>query len=110
MRRKVGRMRSAVHPNRPRLFVGADVVLDCDDLLGFGVLFLPDAELQRTVVDVGSDVHAALMLLQRQARGVPALGKQACRIIDRESGVIPQVRAGAAVLLVFMGTKWNPRA
>ena len=60
-------MRAAVHPDRARLLVGADVVLDRDDALRFRILLLPDPQRERAVVDVGRHVHAALMLLQRQA-------------------------------------------
>ena len=67
MRRERRGMRASVHPDRPRLLVGADVVLDRNDALRFRILLFPDPQRERPVVDVGRHVHAALMLLQRQA-------------------------------------------
>ena len=60
-------MWTAVHPDRARLLVGADVVLDRDHPLRFRIPFFPDPQRERAVVDVRRHVHAALMLLQRQA-------------------------------------------
>ena len=42
----------AVHVDRPRLIVGADVMLDRHQFLRIRVPILPDAEIQRTAVDV----------------------------------------------------------
>ena len=60
-------MWAAVHPDRPGLFVRADVVLDCHELLRFGILLLPDAQLQRAAIDVRRDMHLTLMLFKCQA-------------------------------------------
>src|ERR1700752_4256138 len=101
-------MRSPVHPNRARLFVGADVVLDRDDLLRLGILLLPNAQVQRAVVDVGRHVYAALMLLKRQARGIPALSEQARGVVDRDAEIVAKVRSGPAVLFIFVSPVRNP--
>ena len=76
VRRVFRRMRPAVHPDGSLLLVGADVALDRDELLRVRILLFPDPHLQRTAVDVRGDVDLALMLSQRQARGVPAVGVQ----------------------------------
>jgi len=95
-------MRAAVHPDRAGLLVGADVVLDGDDALGFGILLLPDSQLQRTVVDVRRDVHAALVFLEREARRVPAVGEEPRGAVDRQAKVVAKVGTRSAILLVFV--------
>ena len=77
-------------------------MLDRDDLLRFGILLFPDSQAQRAMVDVGRHVHAALMLLQGEARGIPALGKQACRVVDRQAGVVAEIGTGTAIQLVLV--------
>ena len=66
VRREAGGVWPPVHPDGACLLVGADVVLDRNHLLCLGILFLPDPQVQGTVIDVGRHVHAALMFLQRQ--------------------------------------------
>ena len=61
----VGRVGTAIHPDGAGLLVGADVHLDGDDLLGVGVLVFPEAEGHGAAVDVGDDVDAALLFLER---------------------------------------------
>src|ERR1019366_5904717 len=75
--RVVGRVGASIHPDGAGLLVGADVHLDGDDLLGVGVLLLPQPEGHGAAVDVGDDMHAALLFLERKARGVPTIGAQA---------------------------------
>ncbi len=86
--RVVGRMRAAIHPDGAGLLVGADVHLDGDDLLGVGVLLFPQAEGHGAAIDVGDDVDAALLFLQREAGGVPAIGAQAGGVVNGEAEVI----------------------
>ena len=102
VRRVLGRMRTAVHPDRARLFVGADVVLDRDERLGLGIALFPDAQLQRTAIDVRRNVHLALVLVERQARRVPAERPLARRFGDREAEIVDEVRTGDALGLIFV--------
>jgi hypothetical protein len=90
------------------LIVGADVVLDRDDLLRLGILLLPDAEVQRAVVDVGRHVHATLMLLKRQARGIPALSEETRGVVDRDAEIVAEVRSGPPVLFIFVSPIRDP--
>ena len=46
-------MRPAIHPNRPPLHVGADELLDRNHFLRVRILFLPQAELERTALEAG---------------------------------------------------------
>ncbi len=80
--RVVGRMRAAIHPDSAGLLVGTDVHLDGDDLLSIGVLLFPQAEGHGAAIDVGHDVDAALLLLESEAGGVPAIGAQAGGVVD----------------------------
>src|ERR1700688_2997711 len=61
-------MRAAIHPDGAVLFIGTDVLLDGDDMLGLRVFFVPDSQLERATIDVGSNVHLTLMLRHGQAR------------------------------------------
>src|SRR5688500_17421905 len=103
-------MRTAVHPDSACLLVGADVVLDRDDALRLGIFLFPDSQLQRTVVDVRRDVHAALVLLQRQARGVPAVSEEPRGAVDGQAKVVAEVRPWSAILLVLVIAIRNPVA
>ena len=98
----IGRMRTAIHPDGARLFVGADVILDGDYLLGIGVLFFPDPEMQRAMIDVRRNVHAALVFLQREARCVPALGEGPRGIVDGKTGEIAQIGPRNALVIILV--------
>ena len=97
-----GRMRAAVHVDRPRLIVGADVMLDRDELLRVRVPIFPDAEVQRTAIDVGRDVHAALLFRQRDPRRIPAVGELPRRRVDRQAEIVAEVGARNALRKVFL--------
>ena len=101
--RRVGRrVRPAVHPDRPRLLVGADVVLDRDDVLRSGVLLVPDADVERAPVDVVHGVDATLLFVVGQPRGVPTLGPLTGGGRQRNARVVAQPDAGPAIGLVFV--------
>ena len=47
-------------------------------------------------------MHAALVLLQRQPRGIPAVGEEPRRAVDRQAAVVAQVGTGPTILLVLV--------
>src|SRR5580700_5215048 len=48
------RVVAAIHPDDAILFISADVLLYGDDVLGLGIFFDPDSQLQWPAIDVGS--------------------------------------------------------
>ena len=54
------------------------------------------------MIDVGRDVHAALVFLQSEARRVPALGEQARGIVDGKASKVAQIGAGNALVKVLV--------
>ncbi len=102
MRRIVGRMRAAIHPDGARLLVGADVILDRNHLLGKRILFFPDPEMQRTMIDVWRDVYAALVFLQREARCVPGLCESARGVVNWKPSEIAQIGPRNALVIIFV--------
>ena len=54
-----------------------------DQILRLGILLFPDAQVERAAIDVGRDVHAALLFREREARGVPAVCVLPRRLVDR---------------------------
>jgi hypothetical protein len=102
VRRDLGGMRAAVHVDRPGLIVGADVVLDRDELLRIGVPILPDAKIQRAAVDIRRDVHTTLLFRQRDAGRIPAVGELSRRRVDRQTEIIAEVGARNTLRKVFL--------
>src|SRR5437870_8816964 len=86
-----------VHPDRARLLVRADVVLDRDERLRFRIPLFPDAQLQRTAIDVRRHVDSALMLFERQPRRIPTEGPLPRRVVDGESEIVDELGAGNAL-------------
>jgi len=76
--------------------------------LRLGILLLPEAQGERAMVDVGRNVHATLVFLQGEARGIPAFGEESCRVIDRNPQVVTEVRSRSAILFVFVVPKRVP--
>jgi hypothetical protein len=64
--------------------------------------FVRDAEIADAAEAVDRRVRFALVLRQRQQRGVPAVGAQARRVVDRQAGIVAHVRAGDALDLVLV--------
>ena len=95
-------MRPAVHPDRPRLLVGAAVHLDGDHILGLWILLDPDTKIGRTTQDVRRDVYAALFFWQRDARRIPAVRRLPVGVVDRQPEVVAQLRTGNAFGKVFV--------
>ena len=71
-------------------------------VLRLRVLLFPDAQVGRPAIDVGRHVHAALLLGQRDAARVPAVGELARRVGDGQSEVVAQLRTGDALRLIFL--------
>ena len=82
VRRIVGRMRTAVHPDRPVLHVRADVLLVGDDFLRRRVFLFPDSELQRSAVDMRKAVGLALMLEKIHAADIIRFRVTAGGVVD----------------------------
>src|SRR5437667_4760160 len=95
-------MRTAVHPDRPPLLVRAEVHLDGQEILRIGIALVPDAELHRTAEDVAGVIDLALVLGDRAARDVPAVGVEARGLVDRQAGVVAPVAAGHAIHLILV--------
>src|SRR4051812_1568059 len=95
-------MLTAIHPDRPVLFVRADVDPDRCECLRLGIFFFPDTRLHRPMEDVWAVVHLALMLAKREPRGVPRVGREPRAFSDREAGVVAELRAWATVGLVLV--------
>src|SRR4029453_10886063 len=102
MWRVFGWMRPATHPNRPPLHVGADELLDCNHFLRVRILFLPQAELERTAIDVRNRIRLALMLEQRPSRDVPGVGVHARGLIDWQPQIISPIGPWNTIDLVLV--------
>src|SRR5690349_20433414 len=97
-----GRLRAAVHVDGAGLLVGADVVLDGDEPVGFGILLFPDAKLEGSAIDVGSGVDLALMFGKSEAVRVPAQGPLARFGVDRETQKVDQRGSRDTLIKVFL--------
>src|SRR5947209_6023630 len=83
-------MGTSIHPNRAVLFVRADVLPDCEQLLCLRIALFPEAHHHRAAMDVSGGVHLALMLGQCEPRRVPAQSPLASRVVDGNAEVIDQ--------------------
>src|SRR6185436_12016867 len=61
-----------------------------------------DADLDGAAVDVRGHVRAALVLRQRQARRVPAVGVLPGRGVERDAEVVAELRAGPPLGLILV--------
>src|SRR5438034_10871124 len=104
VRRVRGRMRAAVHPDRPFLLVSTDVLLDRDQFLADGVALLPDSQLQRTTIDICGGVDLTLVLRSFQTQRIPTERPAARRVIHRQSEVIDERRSRDALWLILVVT------
>src|SRR5215471_16960499 len=95
-------MRAAIHVNRALLVERADAVLDRDELARVWIPVFPDRDVGGPAIDVWRDVHAALLLGQRQPRGIPAFGVSPRSIGERQSGVVAEFRPRNALAEVFL--------
>src|SRR3970040_1801926 len=95
-------MRPAIEPDRPLLGVGAQEVLDGDDILGAGIALFLDANADGPSVDVGRDVSAALVLRKREPGGVPTVGVLTARGVERHAQVVAECGAGTTFGLIFV--------
>src|SRR5437867_8184168 len=89
-------MRTAVHPDRPPLLVGAEILLIGDDFLRRRILFFPDPELQRPAIDMGHIVGLALVLEERNAGDVEGFSIAAGSIVHGNASE------------VTLDVAWNP--
>src|SRR3970040_1433281 len=89
-----GRMRTAVHPDIPLLLLPLDVGVELDDGLGLLVDLCGDAEIADAAEAIGGGMGLALMLWQRQERGVPTVGAKPQGVVDREPSIVSDIWAG----------------
>ena len=94
--RVLGRMRAAVHPDRPLGAPREMMRVDGDELLRRRVALFPDAQAGEARHVVGR-VHAALVLGQRDERGVPGVGAGADGVVDRQARVVAELGARQTV-------------
>src|SRR4030095_1962014 len=67
-----------------------------------GVVVGGDAQVADAAEAVGGGVRNARVLLHRQDTGVPRFAAQAPRVVDRQAGVVADVRAGHTLDLVLV--------
>src|SRR5688572_16048685 len=91
----------SVHPDRALLFVGADRLMDRDQLVGHWIALLPDPRGERSAMDVVDDVHLALVLHQRKAPGPIRQAPLPSLFVDRQAEELDQRRAGGALRAVL---------
>ena len=96
-------MRTAVEVDRSLVLVRADVDMERDDALRGVVVVGPDADRRETSKSVVRRVRTALILLHdRDAIGVPAVGAKPARLGERQARVVAKLRAGNALDRVFL--------
>src|SRR5688572_10546502 len=94
-------MRTAVHPDRPLLLVGADRLVDGNELVGDRIALLPDAGGEGTAVDVVRDVHLTLMFGQRQAPRAIGQTPLPRLIVDRQPQELDERRPRRALRTIL---------
>ena len=98
----LGRVRTAVHPDGALGLLPGNVRVEGDQLLRRSVELAPDAQVRGAAGRVVGRMRLALMLGQREDRRVPAVGVQACRLVDRNPQVVADVRTGNALRLILV--------
>ena len=98
----LGRMRTAVHPDRPLGLLPRDVRVVRDELLRGAVELAPDAQVRGAARRVVGGVRLALVLGQREDRCVPAVAVQAARLVDRQAEIVADVGPGNALRLILV--------
>lgn len=73
-----------------------------DQLLGIAVNFLADAKLSRASRRIIRRVRLALMLRDREQRGIPCIAAKPGGVGDGKAEIVADFRAGAAFGLVFV--------
>ena len=98
----LGRMRTAVHPDRPLGLLPRDVRVVRHELLRRAVELAPDAQVGGAARRVVGGVRLALVFGQREDRRVPAVPVQAARFVDREAEIVADVRPWNALRLILV--------
>src|SRR5690606_33283257 len=94
------RMRTAVHPDRPHRVPREVLDVNRDQLLRDGIDLLPDPDVGEAVRVIGG-MDAALIVRQRQDRRAPALRAKTIGVVQRQPGVVAELRPGNAVGIVL---------
>src|SRR5262249_10316798 len=94
MRCVLGRVRAAVHPDRPALLVRVDVLVDSNELMRDLIAFFPYPHLQRPTVNVFHDVHLTLMFGKPEPRRGVGKCPLASVIVNRKTNVFNEGRSG----------------
>src|SRR5688572_2812381 len=95
-------MRTPIHPDCPRLHIGADVDLVGDDFLRSRMFLFPDPKLKWPAVDVGKVIGLTLVLEQVDAPDIVGLGIAPGGIVDGYPGEIALDITGNPVSLIFV--------
>ena len=102
VRRPRRRMRTAVHPDRAVPFERLVVPVNRDEPLRVRIALLPGARVADRADGVRRDVAVALMMTERDARGVVRQREQPCGFVDRKAAVVAELRARAPFERVFV--------
>ena len=102
MGRVVGWMRPAVHINDSLLRHPRQQHVIRDDFLRGPVHLLPDPHLRLTARLIIVADGPALIFRQRQQGGIPAIGAQTGRGIDRQPQVVTEIRSSRSLRLIFV--------
>jgi hypothetical protein len=102
VRRIRRRVRPAVHPDVALLLLPLDVGAQPHDLLTGVVHVGRDAQVADAAEAVGGGVRLALVFRQRQQPGVPAVGAQPRRLVDRQARVVADVGSRNPLDLILM--------
>src|ERR1700722_7766988 len=85
-------MGTVVHPDGAGLLVGADVLFDGNHVLGLRVALFPNAQVERSAVDIGNQMNLALMLGQGGSRRAPGESPGACAFVDWDPIILDERR------------------
>ena len=105
MRRVLGWMRTAVHPDRALRRLPRNVRVVGNQLLRRRIDLLPDSEVGRAAGRVVRRMRFALVFRQRENGRVPAVSVQPRRLVDGDSEIVPDLGAGNALRLIFVKTR-----
>ena len=101
VQRVFGRMRPAIHPDRPLGSPSEMVRADRDEFLRRRIALLPNAHARKTR-HVVRRVNTALILRKRDQRCVPTVGPKPRRIVDRHASVVAKFRTEQTVRPVLV--------
>ncbi len=102
MRGPGGRMRTAVHPDRPESLGSLRPDMNGDQLHGMRVPVFPNAEVSHGAHLIRRDVTIALVVLESQPRRIVRKGPQASGFVNGESGVVSNLGTGSPLQTILV--------